>query len=261
MRGFMQAPPGKVLVIADFTSQEILIGAACAEDHSMMADYFSGDFYLGFAKRAGAIAPNARRGESPEVDAARALFKQLALAVQYGMGSRGLAKRLGQSESRAKQLLKGHRRAYPGFWRWRERIGNAVAMNKPLKAALGWRLLPPYASKSSIAQGKDSTLSSLNFPVQATGSEILRATVIRLAAEGFEICATVHDSVVVELPLDGWKERKERLEFVMTEATRPLLNGHGVLVDSKVLLPGERYVDDRGREMFELMAGRLGLDT
>jgi hypothetical protein len=140
-------------------------------------------------------------------------------------------------------------------------VGNVVAMNKPLHAALGWQILPPYWSKSSLEQGKSPTLSALNFPVQATGSEILRATVIRLAAEGFDVCATLHDSVLVALDLEDWEERLNRLEFVMTEATRPLLDGHGVSVESKVLMPGERYLEEKGRETWEFMASKLGFDA
>jgi hypothetical protein len=133
-------------------------------------------------------------------------------------------------------------------------------MNRPLHAALGWQLLPPYSSKSSLEQGKSSTLSALNFPVQGTGSEILRATVIRLAAEGFEICATLHDSVMVELDLGDWQARLRHLEFVMTESTRPLLGGHGVTVESKVLMPGERYLEEKGRGTWEFMSEKLDLD-
>ena len=261
MRGFVQAPPGKVFVVADFKSQEILIAAACAGDASMIADYGSGDFYLGLAKRMKAVHRNAQRGDSPEVDCARDLYKQLGLAIQYGMGAKSLSQRLGQSERQAKRMLRALKQAYPQFWRWRERVGNVVAMNKPLHAALGWQLLPPYWSKSSLEQGKSPTLSALNFPVQATGSEILRATVIRLAAEGFDVCATLHDSVLVELDLEDWEERLNRLEFVMTEATRPLLDGHGVSVESKVLMPGERYLEEKGRETWKFMSSKLGFDA
>lgn len=261
MRGFVQAPPDKIFVISDFKSQEILIAAACAGDSSMIADYDSGDFYLGLAKRMGALSQNAKREDSPEVESCRELYKQLALAIQYGMGSKSLSQRLGQSENDAKKMLKSLRLAYPKFWAWRERVRNAVAMDRPLPAALGWQLLPPYSSKSSMEQGKSSTLSALNFPVQATGSEILRATVIRLAEEGFEICATLHDSVMVELDFDGWQDRLRHLEFIMAESTRPLLEGHAVAVDSKVLMPGERYLDQKGNSTWQFMSGKLGLET
>jgi DNA polymerase I-like protein with 3'-5' exonuclease and polymerase domains len=227
----------------------------------MIADYDSGDFYLGLAKRMGALSQNAKREDSPEVESCRELYKQLALAIQYGMGSKSLSQRLGQSENDAKKMLKSLRLAYPKFWAWRERVRNAVAMDRPLPAALGWQLLPPYSSKSSMEQGKSSTLSALNFPVQATGSEILRATVIRLAEEGFEICATLHDSVMVELDFDGWQDRLRHLEFIMAESTRPLLEGHAVAVDSKVLMPGERYLDQKGNSTWQFMSGKLGLET
>ena len=259
MRSYIQCPPKRVVVIADFKSQEVIIAAACSGDCAMVEDYYTDDFYLAFAKRAHAVGPDAQRGESPEVEKIRATYKQVALAVQYGMGATALSKKLGISEIGAKGLLRTHRGAYPGYWKWVEKVGNVAAQNKPVTAALGWTLHPPYHSKTSSQSGKNPALSIRNFPVQATGSEILRATVIRLSEQGFELLATVHDSVIVELPIDGWETRKIQLGDIMTDATRPLLNGHGVLVDSKVLHPGERYHDERGTEMWAFITEKLGL--
>jgi DNA polymerase I len=57
-------------------------------DLAMQAAYRSGDPYLAFAKQAGAVPSDAtKRTHGPT----RELFKQCALAVQYGMEAESLA--------------------------------------------------------------------------------------------------------------------------------------------------------------------------
>jgi hypothetical protein len=259
MRSFIKAPPDKVFVISDYKSQEIMVAAACSNDNAMITDYNSGDFYLSLAKRMGALPQSAQRGDSREVDSCRELYKMLALAIQYGMGVKSLATSLGKSEWYAQNMLKTLKRTYPRFWQWRENVENTVAMNQSLHAVLGWQLHPPFASKSSVEQGKPTRLSALNFPIQATGSEILRAAIIRLADEGYKVCAHQHDSIMTELDLNGWEENLRQFEYIMTEATRPLLCGHTIAVESRVLMPGERYIQDRGRSIWDFVSKKLDI--
>lgn len=259
MRGFIQAPKDRALIIADYKSQEILIAAACSQDEAMLSDYQSGDFYLSFAKRAGALEDDARREDSPQVEQIRNLYKRVSLAIQYGMGAKSLAETLGQSEHEARKLIKQAKEIYPKFWEWRDRVGNYVGLNRTLKAVLGWQLSPPYRSKSSYETGKSTYLSSLNFPLQASGSDILRACVINLAEEGYEICATQHDSVFVEMDVNEISEKLNHLETIMENVSCPLLNGHSLLVESKVLMPGERYLGNKDKKFWRFISCELGL--
>ena len=61
----------------------------------MAAAYSSGDPYLAFAKQARAVPDDAtKQSHGPQ----RELFKQAALAVQYGLGVWSLAQRIAQPE-------------------------------------------------------------------------------------------------------------------------------------------------------------------
>ena len=133
-------------------------------------------------------------------------------------------------------------------------------MSQPIEAVLGWRLNPPYQSKTSYIKGKSSMLSICNFPIQSTGSEILRATVIDLANAGFHLLATVHDSVIVEADSKDWEQEEIRLKAVMKSTTQQLLGGKEILVDTKVIRPGERYHDERGKDMWDFLEKRLKLN-
>jgi len=75
----------------DWSQQEIGIAAALSGDAAMMAAYESGDFYLSFAKQAGAVPKDATK-ESHFRE--RSQFKVCALAVQYGTGPKSIANSL-----------------------------------------------------------------------------------------------------------------------------------------------------------------------
>ena len=69
----------------------------------MMDAYRSGDPYLAFAKQAGGIPPDGTRKTHGPI---REQFKACVLGVQYGMGERSLAQRIGQPVATARQLLR-----------------------------------------------------------------------------------------------------------------------------------------------------------
>ena len=58
----------------------------------MIKAYQSGDFYLGFAKMAGAAPPEATKATHGEI---REMFKAPTLASSYGQGAKSLASAFG----------------------------------------------------------------------------------------------------------------------------------------------------------------------
>ncbi len=83
MRSLIRPEPGMAVAYIDWSQQEIGIAAALSGDAAMMAAYESDDFYLSFAKQAGAVPKDATK-ESHGKE--RNQFKTCVLAVQYGMG-------------------------------------------------------------------------------------------------------------------------------------------------------------------------------
>jgi hypothetical protein len=135
LRGLIKPPPGHGLAYIDWKQQEFGIAAALSKDEAMRAAYLTGDPYLAFAKQARAV-PEDATCETHEQQ--REQFKQCALAVQYGMGASSLAQRITQPEVVARDLLRAHREAYPGFWRWSDRVVNNGMQYNELWTRYGW---------------------------------------------------------------------------------------------------------------------------
>jgi hypothetical protein len=137
LRSLIKPPEGCGLSYIDFEQQEFGIAAALSGDPLMAAAYSSCDPYLEFAKQAGAAPQDATKQTHA---AMRELFKTCALAVQYGMGERGLALRIGQAPIVARDLLAAHRRTYHQFWRWSDRVVDYAVITGRIYTTFGWAL-------------------------------------------------------------------------------------------------------------------------
>jgi DNA polymerase I-like protein with 3'-5' exonuclease and polymerase domains len=121
----------------DFSSQEIGIAAALSGDPALIAAYRTGDVYLAFAKQGALAPPDATKATHGAI---RDQCKGISLGTLYGMGSEGLAGRIGQPEIYARDLLEAHRRAYPRFWRWSQAVIDHGILRGRLWTVFGWTL-------------------------------------------------------------------------------------------------------------------------
>lgn len=239
IRFLIRPEPGRALAYIDFEQQEFAIAAALSNDLAMMQAYDSTDPYLAFAKQAGAAPAEATKKTHVAV---REQFKQCVLAVQYRMGQQSLAHRIGQSEAHARELLRLHRQTYSGYWKWSEAAVDQAMLNGDLWTAFGWR----------IQAGTDANPRSLaNFPCQANGAEMLRLACCMLTEAGISVCAPVHDAVLIEGPAAGFDAVVAKAQAIMEEAGRIVLDGFTVRTEVKIVGPGQRFSDSRGRRMFE----------
>ena len=249
LKGFLKAPADKVFLIVDYVSQEMGIAAALSKDPLMMKDYSSGDFYSAFARRV------LERLSSPFCGTSdiRNLSKQICLAVLNGRSATALSDSIGVSEGITRQMIDLHHSTYSVYRDWRKRIAGYFHMDKTIHSSHGWQLHPPFLSKTSVEQGKDPFLGAVNFPIQATGSDILRTAVIMLHQEGYIVCATNHDSFFVEVDVSNWETDKASVERIITEASSITLGNLQLQVNTTVLMPGDRYLDDRDSQIFRII--------
>jgi DNA polymerase I len=197
----------------DWAQQEFGIAAALSGDPLMMEAYHSGDPYLAFAKQAGAAPPEATKATHKAV---RDQFKSTVLAVQYGMGADALAQRIGQPPIRARELLRLHRETYRVFWTWSDRLMDYAMLTGAVRTVFGWRVrVPEVANDRSLR----------NFPMQANGAEMLRLASCLATERGIQVCAPVHDAVLICAPLDRLDADVERMQDSMREASRVVLDG------------------------------------
>jgi DNA polymerase I-like protein with 3'-5' exonuclease and polymerase domains len=238
LRGLIKPPPGHGLAYVDWSQQEVGIAAALSGDPAMQAAYRSGDPYLGFAIQAGAAPPDATKSTHGPV---RELYKQCALAVQYGMQAEGLAQRIGQAPIVARDLLQAHRETYRTFWRWSDGAVDYAMLNGALHTVFGWHV---HVSETSNPR------SLRNFPMQANGAEILRLACCFATEREIDVCAPVHDAVLICAPLERLETDVALTRAAMDEASQIVLGGFKLGTDVTMVRYPERYMDPRGSVMW-----------
>jgi hypothetical protein len=245
LRGLIKPPPGYGIAYIDWKQQEFGIAAALSGDPFMMEAYLSGDPYLAFAKQAGAAPAEATKASHQAV---REQFKACVLAVQYGMGADALAQRIGQPPIRARELLQLHRETYRVFWRWSDAAVDYAMLTGSVHTVFGWRVqVPPIANDRSLR----------NFPMQANGAEMLRLACCLATERDIEVCAPIHDAVLICAPLDRLDVDVVRMQDAMREASRVVLGGFELGTDATVVRYPDRYVDERGTVMWQRVMALL----
>ena len=253
LRSLIRPEPGMAVAYLDFISQEIAVGAALSGDAAMLEAYSSGDFYLSFAKQAGAVPADATKATHGE---ARSLFKAAALAVMYGMGPESLAQKIGKPTATAADLLTLHRRTYPAFWKWSQAAVDRATLMGRIQTVFGWPLRIGPSTDPLRPAANPRALS--NFPVQGNAAEMLRLACCLLTERGVGLCAPVHDAVMVEGPADQIEDVVAQTRAAMAEASRVVLRGFEIGADAKIVRWPDRYVDDAGAGFWETVMRLAG---
>ena len=95
-----------------------------------------------------------------------------------------------------------------------------------------------------------------NWPVQATGADILRIACILATRHGIKLLAPVHDAVLIEAPVDRIEADVALMQEIMRRASRIVLNAtadgtHELRTDAKIIQSPDRYTDPRGAEIWD----------
>jgi DNA polymerase family A len=245
LRHLIRPEPGYGVAYIDYEQQEFGIAAALSGDVAMQQAYASADPYLSFAKQAGAVPPDATRSTH---SAERERFKACVLAVQYGMGAESLAYRIGQTPAHARALLRAHRQTYARFWQWIEGAVDYAMLTLELHTVFGWTL---------HVEGNVNPRTFSNFPMQSNGSEMLRLACSLATERGIEVCAPVHDAVLIHAPREELPHAIALTQQCMQQASEAVLAGYRLRTEAKSFLFPEHYQDARGAEMWQTVKGLL----
>jgi hypothetical protein len=239
LRGLIRPGPGRALAYVDWSQQELAIAARLSQDDRMQDAYRSGDFYLTFAKMAGAVPST---GTKDTHKAEREQFKTVALGVLYGLGADGLARKLAVAPCKGRELLRMHKETFPRFWAWSDSVEMFAMLYGYLETVFGWR----------VHVGPDANPRSLrNFPMQAHGAEMLRLACCLATERGIAVCAPVHDALLVEGPARDIEDVVFETQWAMAEASEFVLPGFILRTEAKIVRYPERYMDPRGVTMWD----------
>src|SRR5262249_41710751 len=174
-----------VLVFVDFVAQEIGIAAALSQDPTMRAVYEADDCHMAFAVRAGAAPVGATKKSHAGV---RKQYKTVNLGMLYGQTAYGVAARLGIPYAEAEGLVAAHKELFPVFWSWSERTVQGAYDRGWIKTPCGWRSHVPFATNER---------TWMNWPIQSTGSDIMRLTATYLDRQNVRLLAIIHDGFLL----------------------------------------------------------------
>lgn len=250
VRSLVKPKPGRALAYLDWSSQEVWIAAVLSGDKQMLADLESGDPYLAFAKRAGLVPEDAtKKSHARERDG---IAKPAVLGSNYGQQAASLSYQCGLTGIQAADVLDQLRRGWPTYFHWSEQNIHRAILTGGMSTVFGWTRLVAADTKPN---------SLRNYPMQANGAEMLRLACCLLTEAGIDVCAPVHDAVLIEADVDEIVEVAAKAQELMSQAAAAVLNGQVVKIgEPEYVKPDDRYRDKRGVVMWAKVMGLLGID-
>jgi DNA polymerase-1 len=244
LRSLIKPAPGRAIAYIDRSSMEFLIAAALSGDKLMAELYDTGSPYVEFAKRFDQAPADATKKSHGPV---HERYKVGCLGSQYGMQCETLAQRLGVSTFVAHEMLNQHRGLFSTYWAWVEDWVARALDTGAMRTVLGW------TCRTGIIEFNARSIG--NFPVQATGADILRIACIWANRRGIKLCAPVHDAVLIEAPIDRIEADVALMREIMRRASRIVLNPkhdgpYELRTDATIVAYPGRYRDKRGEQMW-----------
>lgn len=254
LRCLIRPPKDYVIVELDYANQEFAIAAILSNDPVMIDAYNSGDPYLYFAKKAGAVPAEGVRKDYEEI---RNLFKALILGLQYGMGIKTLSVHLTSvmgrivTEREAEKLLNLHKKLFRVYWKWLTKIERRYRLEGFLQLPCGWAIL----------KDNPSSLSIRNFPPQGGGSSVMRESAIKMEKNGIPLISLLHDAdyIMVRRDADGLKQTT-KAKRLMVEAFNEVFNQTviEIRVDVNLHPDNEPWISGKGEKYYHLLKTYLG---
>jgi len=162
------------------------------------------------------------------------------------MEAQSLALKIAQPSIVARYLLRAHRETYRQFWAWSDAVVDQAMLLGVIYTVFGW---PIRVNEQCNAR------SLRNFPMQANGAEMLRIACCLATEQGIEVCAPIHDAVLICAPLERLDDDITAMRKAMAEASMSVLSGFELATDVKVVRWPNRYADPRGDEMWNRVCG------
>jgi DNA polymerase-1 len=206
------APPGNVIVSADYSQIELRIMA-----------HLSGDAALVKAFHEGADIHKATAADIFGVPVAevtsdqRRYIKAVNFGLIYGMGAFGLAQQLGIERAAAQQFIDKYFQRYPGVAEYMQHTREFARTNGFVETIFGRRLWLPDIKAAGGPRRAGAERAAINAPMQGTAADLIKLAMIAVQSwldrerMDTRLVLQVHDELVLEVP--AHEEARVRAEL------------------------------------------------
>jgi len=214
VRTLITAPPGWVLVEADYSQVELRVAACLSKDRAMRRAFQTGeDIHI---KTAMAVTGLPAEKIDKEM---RKKAKAVNFGFVYGMGAtkfRNYAKvkyGVDLTEEEAHEFRERFFELYPRLPGWHERQRGFVTTHGYVRTPIGRKRRLPEIISNDRALRSGAERQAINSPVQGAASDMNLFAAIQIAKafpDDVRIIATVHDAVLMEV-------RKSKVEEILPQ--------------------------------------------
>jgi DNA polymerase-1 len=232
IRSAFIAPPGHVLVSADYSQVELRIMAHLSNDARLLDAFGNGeDVHRATAAEIFGITP---LEVGPDQ---RRAAKVINFGLIYGMSAFGLARELGLERSAAQTYMDRYFARYPGVAKYMDETRAQARDKGYVETVFGRRLWLPEIKSGNVGRRQGAERAAINAPMQGTAADLIKLAMIAAQrwldeqALATKLILQVHDELVLEVPKGELALVRETLPKLMGGVAKlsvPLLVDVGV---------------------------------
>ena len=213
------APPGRLLLAADYSQIELRIMAHLSGDAGLLKAFAEGqDVHQATAAEMFGVALEAVTAEQ------RRAAKAINFGLMYGMSAFGLALRLDVDRRSAQQYIERYFERYPGVRTYMDETRRLAREQGFVETVAGRRLYLPEIRSRNRQQQQYAERAAINAPMQGTAADIIKQAMLAVD-EWIErerapatLVMQVHDELVLEVDAAAVAEVRAKVTSLMCDA-------------------------------------------
>lgn len=193
------APPGTVLVSADYSQIELRVLAHLSQDPMLLQAYQKSEDVHQLTASVVFDVPREQVTQDQRRQA-----KTINFGVIYGMGEAALARQLGINREDAARFIANYFTRYEGVAKFMTKTVEDAKRGEAVRTILGRRRFLPNLHSANRGLRAEAERIAKNTPIQGTAADILKLAMVHLkdgeVVPGARMVLTVHDELVFEVP-------------------------------------------------------------